>query len=75
MLFIFFFISLLEPIEALIFSLNISKIAGGVHGHQAIVSLFTQITVYCTRATLRDSELRARVVTPPSIVRPSLYQM
>ena len=30
-------ISLLEPVEALIFSPNVSRVDGGVHGHQAIV--------------------------------------
>ena len=47
--FIFFFffrpaISLPEAVEALIFSLNVSNFAGGVHGCQAIVSFLSQIT-------------------------------
>ncbi|CAI8054379.1 hypothetical protein GBAR_LOCUS29682, partial [Geodia barretti] len=46
--FIFFFfkpaISLPVPAEALIFSLNVSNFAGGVHGHQAIISFLPQVT-------------------------------
>ncbi|CAI8013456.1 hypothetical protein GBAR_LOCUS8528 [Geodia barretti] len=46
--FIFFFfkpaISLPVPVEALIFSLNVSNFAGGVHGHQAIISFLPQVT-------------------------------
>ena len=45
--FIFFFrpaFSLLEQVEALIFSLNVSNFAGGVHGHQAIVSFLPLVT-------------------------------
>ena len=32
-----------EPVEALIFSLKVSNFAGGVHGHQAIVSFVTTV--------------------------------
>ena len=33
------------PVQALIFSLNVSNFAGGVHGHQAIVSFLSQVTM------------------------------
>ena len=36
--------SLLEQVEALIFSLKVSNFAGGVHGHQAIVSFLLLVT-------------------------------
>ena len=33
---------LLEPVEALIISLNGSRFSGGVHGHQAIANMHNQ---------------------------------
>ncbi|CAI8017747.1 hypothetical protein GBAR_LOCUS10723, partial [Geodia barretti] len=45
--FFFFFkpaISLPVPVQAVIFSLKVSNFAGGVHGHQAIVSFLPLVT-------------------------------
>ena len=43
--FIFFFkttIYLLEPVEVL----NVFRFAGGVHGHEAIISLLSRVSIY-----------------------------
>ena len=40
----FFFRPAFSLLQALIFSLNISKFVGGMHGHQAIVSFLSQVT-------------------------------